>query len=215
MSNATAEAPYGEAYYRDVCGQRPTRFDRARDDRVVRLVEGHAPPRRPDSSLLDIGCGYGHLLARFEGRFRLAGIDLSSHAASVAKERIPDASIITADLQRPFPLKESFDVVLAISVIEHLSDPVAGIAAIHNALLPGGLCVVHLPTVNGPMSSLIYRLAYASDPTHVYRPSGKDVVKLFAYAGFETLEESYSPHRRWLGSGVGWHPAYLAAFRRS
>ena len=211
----TAPGIYGEAYYRDVCGERPTRFDRARDERVARLVERHAPPRRPGSRLLDIGCGYGHLLRRFEDRYRLAGIDLSPHAASIASARIPSARIVTADLQLPFPLKESFDVILAVNVIEHLDDPASAIGAIRQALIPGGLCVIHLPTVNGPMSRLIYRFAYAKDPTHVYRPSGGEVAKVFAYEGFETLEESFAPHRRWLGSRLGWHPAYLAAFRRT
>jgi SAM-dependent methyltransferase len=214
VSRPVPETPYGATYYRDVCGERPTRFDRARDDRVVRLVRKHAPPRRPDSRLLDIGCGYGHLLRRFEGGYRLAGIDLSPHAAGVARNGLPGASIVTADLQRPFPFRESFDVVLAINVIEHLEDPAAGIGAIREALIPGGICVVHLPTINGPVSRLVYRFAYANDPTHVYRPTGSEVVRLFASVGFETLEESFSPHRRWLGSGLGWHPAYLAAFRR-
>lgn len=210
-----AERRFDESYYREVCGQRPTRFDRARDDRVVTLVERHAPPPGPDSRLLDVGCGYGYLLQRFEERYSLAGIDLSPHAAGVAKARIPNASILAADLQRPFPLDETFDVVLAVNVIEHLEDPAAAVAAIRKALIPGGLCVVHLPTVNGPVSRAIYRLTYAKDPTHIYRPSGDEVVKLFAYEGFETVEGSFSPHRRWLGSRRGWHPAYLAAFRRA
>ena len=215
MGELAPDLGYDESYYRDICGQRPTRFDRARDDRVVRLVERHAPKPQSDSKLLDIGCGYGHLLRRFEGGYRLAGIDLSPHAAAVARRRVPGASILAADLQRPFPFTDPFDVVLAVNVIEHLDDPGAGVSAVHDALAPGGLCVVHLPTINGPLSGLIYRFAYAKDPTHVYRPSGKDVVKLFAYQGFETLEESFAPHRRWLGSSLGWHPAYLAAFRRS
>ena len=209
-----AEERYDEQYYRDFGVDRQTRFDRARDDRVVRLVGRHAPPVRPDSSLLEVGCGYGNVLRRFAGRYRLAGLEFSAHAARVAKARIPGASIVTADLQRPFPFSRSFDVVLAINVIEHLDDPAAAVGAIRKALSPGGICVIHLPTVNGPVSGLIYRMAYAKDPTHVYRPSGDEVVKLFAYEGFETLEESYAPHRRWLGSGFGWHPAYLAAFRR-
>lgn len=215
MSAAAPEPEYGESYYRDVCGQSPTRFDRARDDRVVGLVDRLAPPPRPDSRLLDIGCGYGNLLRRFEGRYALAGIDLSPHAAAVARARIPSAAIVTADLQRPFPFKEEFDVIVAVNVIEHLDDPASAVGAIRQSLMPGGLCVVHLPTINGPISRLIYRFAYAKDPTHVYRPSGGDVVKVFAYEGFETLEESFAPHRRWLGSGLGWHPAYLGAFRKS
>ena len=205
---------FDEAYFRDVCGQRQSRFDRARDDRVVRLVDRHAPPPRKGAALLDIGCGYGHLLRRFAGRYRLAGVDVSAHAAGVARAGIPGATVVTADVQRPLPFGVAFDVVLAINVVEHLADPAAGARSIHDALAPGGLCVIHLPTINGPVSRLIYRFAYAADPTHVYRPSGSGVGRLFEAAGFEQLEASYAPHRPWLGGGLGWHPALLAAFRR-
>jgi SAM-dependent methyltransferase len=210
-----ADHRYDERYYREFGVDRQTRFDRARDARVVDLVERHAPPARSDRALLEIGCGYGNLLGRFEGRYRLAGIDLSAHAVRVAKTRLPNAALIAADLQRPFPFRAPFDVIVAVNVIEHLPDPVSAVGAIHGALLAGGVCVVHLPTVNGPVSRAIYRFAYSKDPTHIYRPSGNELRRLFESQGLVEIEGSYAPHRRWLGSGFGWHPAYLAAYRRS
>lgn len=208
---------YDEEYFRTLYGDVPrqTRFDRARDDRVVRLVRRHAPSRRRGSALLDIGCGYGYLLRRFRGRYRLVGIDLSTHAARETTERISGALVVAADVQRPLPFDHPFDVVLAVNVVEHLDDPTSAAEAIRETLVPGGLCVIHLPTVSGPVSRAIYRLAYDRDPTHVYRPSGREVRGLFERTGFRTLEASYAPHVRWLGSGLGWHPALLAAFRRT
>jgi SAM-dependent methyltransferase len=133
----------------------------------------------------------------------------------VTASGIPGASVVTADVQRPLPFTHAFDVVLAINVVEHLQDPAAGVGAISEALVPGGLCVVHLPTVNGLVSRAIYRFAYSKDPTHIYRPSGNEVRRLFESLGLAEVEGSFAPHRRWLGSGRGWHPAYLAAFRRT
>lgn len=205
--------PYNQEYYRTIPGEQQTRFDRARDDRVVRLVERHGPRADGGTWLLDIGCGYGHLLARFRGRYRLAGIDVSDHASAEAGRRLTGTPVVQADIQRGLPFGHRFGVVLAINVIEHLEDPPAAVRRILEALEPGGLCVIHLPTVNGPVSRLIYRFAYAGDPTHMYRPSGRQVRRLFESVGFEALEESYAPHTPWLLSGVGWHPAYLAAFR--
>jgi SAM-dependent methyltransferase len=207
---------FDEDYFRTLYGDVPkqSRFDRARDDRVLRLVRRFAPPRSPESTLLDIGCGYGYLLARFRGRYRLCGIDLSVQAAQRALGSLPDCLVLQADVQRSLPFKRPFDVVLAVNVIEHLPDPAAGIRSIREALAPGGLCVIHLPTINGPVSRLIYRFAYAADPTHVYRPSGAEVRHLFEATGFETVEDSFAPHTPWLLSTAGWHPAYLAAFRR-
>jgi SAM-dependent methyltransferase len=209
-----SEVGYDQSYYRTLYGAVPrqSRFDRARDDRVVRLVRSHAPPRHDGSALLDIGCGYGYLLRRFRGGFRLVGIDVSAHAARVTIGRIPGAGVVAADVQRPLPFGHPFDVVLAVNVIEHLPEPAAAVAAIREALVPGGLCVIHLPTINGPVSRAIYRLAYERDPTHVYRPSAGEVRRLFEGAGFEALETSHAPHVRWLATG--WHPAFLAAFRR-
>jgi SAM-dependent methyltransferase len=208
---------FDEEYFRTLYGEVPrqSRFDRARDDRVVRLVERYAPRPRPGSAILDIGCGYGYLLRRFQGRYRLVGIDLSPHAAARATLGVPDAVVIAADVQRPLPFDRPFDVVLAINVIEHLPDPAGAVARLRDALVPGGLCVIHLPTINGPVSRLIYRFAYAKDPTHVYRPSGRQVRALLEERGFTTVDDSYAPHTPWLGSRVGWHPAYLAAFRRA
>jgi SAM-dependent methyltransferase len=204
---------YGADYYREVCGERQTRFDRARDARVARLVQAHAPPSRAGAALLDIGCGYGHLLSRFRDRYRLYGIDLSSHAAARARKRLPEGVILRADVERGLPFSRGVDVVLAINVIEHLEDPKVAVDNIAGALVPGGLCVIHLPTINNRMSRWIYARAYAGDPTHVYRPTGREVRALFESAGMERLEESYAPHRRWLLAHRAWHPAYLAAFR--
>ncbi len=208
---------FDEDYFQTLYGEVPkqTWFDRARDDRVVRLVERYAPRSSAKRGLLDIGCGYGYLLARFRGRFDLFGADVSEHGVKMTSARLDGVRVVTADVQRPLPFSRRFDVVLAINVIEHLPDPAAGVRTIAEALEPGGLCVVHLPTINGPVSRTIYRFAYAADPTHVYRPSGEEVRRLFEREGFQTLDEGYAPFRpKALWDALRWHPSYLAAFGR-
>ncbi|HWC31499.1 MAG TPA: methyltransferase domain-containing protein, partial [Actinomycetota bacterium] len=129
--------------------------------------------------------------------------------------RLDGVRVVAADVQRPLPFTRRFDVVLAINVVEHLPDHAAGVRTIRDALATGGVCVVHLPTINNVVSRAIYRFAYAGDPTHVYRPSGAEVRSLFESEGFETLEEGFAPFRpKTLWNTLRWHPAYLAAFRR-
>src|SRR3990172_1096668 len=47
-------------------------------------------PSRPRRSLLDIGCGFGAFLARFQDDFeRLVGVELSQDAIRKGRERFP------------------------------------------------------------------------------------------------------------------------------
>ena len=206
-------ASYDEEYFRRLYGEVPSQsgWDRGRDDRIERIIRTHGPL---GGSILDVGCGYGYLLARFGGWERRVGVELSGHAGPLAR-RHAGAGVVQADLQGLLPFGQAFDVVVAINVIEHLPDPAAGAQAIRDVLRPGGLCVVHLPTISGPVSRLLYRFFYSGDPTHVYRPSGREVRELFEARGFRTLQHSHAPHvPAWMWRSVTWNPAYLAAFRR-
>ncbi|MGH2659777.1 MAG: class I SAM-dependent methyltransferase [Actinomycetota bacterium] len=209
---------YDAEYFTTLYGASPrqTWADRKRDARVVDLVRRYAPPPSGDDALLDVGCGFGYLLERFHGRFALYGIDLSAHAVRETRTRLDGATVVEANVEGGIPFRRSFRVILAVNVIEHLHDPGAGVANIGRALAPGGLCVVHLPTVNNLLNRAIYRFTYAKDPTHVFRPSGDEVVGLFRSEGFRLIEQSYAPHvPRALWNTVRVHPAYLAAFRRA
>ena len=208
---------YDAEYFTTLYGASPkqTWADRKRDARVVDLVRRYAPLPGDDDAVLDVGCGFGYLLERFGGRFDLYGLDISSVAVRASGRRLDGAIVAQANVEQGIPFRRSFQVVLAVNVIEHLPDPRAGVGNIARALAPGGLCVVHLPTVNNLLSRAIYRLTYAKDPTHVFRPSGDDVVGLFRAAGMRLVEQSYAPHLpRGLWNVLRAHPAYLGAFRR-
>jgi SAM-dependent methyltransferase len=209
---------YDAEYFTTLYGASPrqTWADRKRDARVADLVRRFAPPSKGKDALLDVGCGYGYLLRGFRERFALYGIDLSAHAVHETRARLDGATVAEANVEDAIPFRRRFQVVLAVNVIEHLHDPAAAVANIARALAPGGLCVVHLPTVNNVLNRAIYRLTYAKDPTHVFRPSGDQVVGLFRSADLELLEQSYAPHvPRALWNTVRAHPAYLAAFRKA
>ena len=209
---------YDAEYFTTLYGASPrqTWADRKRDARVVDLVRRYAPPSGNGDAILDVGCGFGYLLERFAGRFSLYGVDLSPVAVRASGLRLDGAVLAQANVEQGIPFRRLFQVVLAVNVIEHLPDPRAGVANIARALTPGGLCVVHLPTVNNLLNRAIYRLTYAKDPTHVFRPSGDEVVSLFRSAGLALVEQSYAPHvPRGLWNLLRAHPAYLAAFRRT
>jgi len=197
-------------------GAAQTFIDRLRDARISEVIMRHAPtgPHRP--ALLDVGCGYGWILDRLRDSFDLYAIDVSPHALARTGGRVKDAVMALADIEEGVPFSRRFDAVLAVNVLEHLRDPTAAVTAIHDALVPGGVAVVHLPTIDNAVSRVVYWMTYARDHTHVYRPSGQAVRALFASAGFALVCDSRSPHvPRAVWNMVPWHPAYLAVFRRT
>ena len=81
-------------------------------------------------------------------------------------------------------------------------------------LAPGGLFVAHLPTIGNRMQARLYQGSYDQDPTHIYRPAGREFRALTEGAGFKTVFETYSPFFfAPLWRAIPFHPAYLALFQ--
>jgi ubiquinone/menaquinone biosynthesis C-methylase UbiE len=108
----------------------------------------------PRTSWLDLGCGR-HVLPewRFNAERELvslasfvAGIDVDTK--SLAKHR-SIRNIWAGDVQSlPFP-DNSFNLITANMVVEHLIDPCRAFAEIRRVLAPGGIFLFHTPNVNG------------------------------------------------------------------
>lgn len=207
---------YGSEYFQRLYGAeaKQTWADKVRDSQIVRIVDKYVTAGGANRALLDIGCGFGYLLERFQGRFRIFGMDISEHGARQAQNRLPGSQVKAGDIQAAIPFAERFHVILMVNVIEHLTDPRAGLNRVRDALHPGGICVVHLPTINNRFNAWVYSFTYSNDPTHVYKPSGRELARLFKDLGFERLTESYSPHYpKLICNLIKLYPPYLAAFR--
>lgn len=109
-------------------------------DWVDRVASQYTAPR-----VLDLGCGTGFNLDWLAARgLKAFGADISGDAVRFCRER-GTRLVVQADAARP-PFKDaSFDLILALDVIEHLADDVAALDAIHAALRPGGHLIVFTP----------------------------------------------------------------------
>lgn len=80
----------------------------------------------PDTSVLDIGCGWGANLAYqadVRGVRDMCGITLSGAQLSLARRReIPGATLLLTDY-RDFVPERTFDAVLSIGMMEHIASP--------------------------------------------------------------------------------------------
>lgn len=109
---------------------------------------GHKQPA--NGRLLEIGCGTAPLLVAAASRFdQVVGVDIAFRWLVVAKKRLADEGLdlplICACAEAlPFP-DESFDRVVADSVLEHLSDQQKALAQCHRVLIPTGRLFVSTP----------------------------------------------------------------------
>lgn len=76
---------------------------------------------------LDAGCGEGYLLEYLQRKFpqfTISGIDIGDREIALAKKLLPQATITKANVTAiPYP-NDSFDVVAANEVLEHMKHPV-------------------------------------------------------------------------------------------
>jgi ubiquinone/menaquinone biosynthesis C-methylase UbiE len=108
---------------------------------------------KDDSTILDIGCGSGHLLRTAR--------DINSKCECWAIDVLDSKIMETVDCKfqvadaRSLPFEDSyFDVVFTLDILEHIKDNVeSAIKEIHRILKPNGFAIL-----SGPTESSFYRL---------------------------------------------------------
>jgi SAM-dependent methyltransferase len=94
-----------------------------------------------------------------------------------------------ADLDRPLELPDdSFDVVVAGELLEHLRDPQRLVADVRRVLRPSGIFVASVPNAYRLKGRLLFLFGRPpeNDPTHLQMFSADDVRALLA--GFDSPE---------------------------
>jgi SAM-dependent methyltransferase len=137
--------------------------------------------------VLDLGCRDGALTQAYLEGNEVVGVDADREAlAEAAKLGIETK---WADLDQPLELEdESFDVVVAGELLEHLRDPQRLVSEIRRVLRPGGTFVASVPNAYRLKGRLLFLFGRPpeNDPTHLQMFSAADVRALLA--GFEHPE---------------------------
>ncbi|MDO8421542.1 MAG: class I SAM-dependent methyltransferase [Parvibaculum sp.] len=120
--------------------------------KVVEIINALTP-----NSVLDVGCGDGYLLGQLPDTIqKRVGVDINARALGFAKAFFPNVEFKNCDVSE---IEETFDVVCAIEVIEHIpDDSVANFLALISARVsPGGSLIISVPTTNEPLNSKHFR----------------------------------------------------------
>ena len=136
---------YAEAYR----GWGPTaRYHHSRFHAVDEVLENC-----PGGALLDVGCGPGmmarHLLDERPGDFAVTGCDRSAAMIDAARRRAGEATFSVGDIEElPFA-DGTFDVALAMGVLEYV-DVVPALREIARVVRPGGLVIATMLNPRSP-----------------------------------------------------------------
>jgi len=130
----------------------------------------------PGRKVLDLGCRDGALTQAFLPGNEVVGVDADREALAAAEQLGMETR--WADLDQPLELDDdSFDVVVAGELLEHLRDPHALVAEIHRVLRPGGTFVASVPNAYRLKGRVLFLFGRPpeNDPTHLQMFAPDDV----------------------------------------
>lgn len=102
-------------------------------------------------SVLDVGCGNGHLLYQLRNRFkRLIGLEYSAHRLEQAKLNLSSYAFVPVlgsaeDMNEV--VTNSIDCIVSADTIEHVPDVYQAVAEFYRVLRPGGTLVINTPNI--------------------------------------------------------------------
>ncbi len=136
------------------------------------------------SKFLELGCGTGFVLSGIEKSFTSlysVGCDTHAEAFVYTNKRLSKARLILADGRR-LPFKNSFDVVGAFDVLEHIPEDTEVLREINSVLTPGGGIILTVPQ---------HKFLYSYTDViacHVRRYNAAELKEKVLNCGFEILD---------------------------
>ena len=124
-----------------------------RCERIVAAMRKHLPP---GSRILDFGCGTADVSsACASAGFEVVAVDQSAKMIDRARSRFDSEKlkfeVISSDSEALPYAAGSFDAVLASSVLEYVSDPLAYFREFHRVCRPGGYLLFTVPNLANPI----------------------------------------------------------------
>lgn len=141
-------------FYDEIMGDRSSDIELIRDY-IVRFLP-------TATSVLELGSGTGALLAGLADLMTVTGVDQSAEMLSIAAKKLPEATLVHADITR-FSLGTRFDVVICMfDTLNHVASFDGWLEVferVHEHLVEGGLFIFDVNTI-GRLRALGRQHAY-------------------------------------------------------
>lgn len=162
---------------------------------LLSLLPNKDNSKKEKLRVLDLGCGNGslsHVIA--EQGFEVFGIEESKQGVAIARRSFPNCHFIHSSIYElpDAKLRNSFDLVLSVEVIEHLFYPRELVRSAKKFLKPSGRLILTTP-YHGYFKNLVMALSGKMDKHfHVLWNGGH--IKFFSVKTMTTLleEEGYT-----------------------
>ena len=109
-----------------------------------RHLDALGVPFDMSKTLLDVGCGGGHLLEQAEKRVQTWGLDISHQAIYYAYQRCKRTYLDRSSVDAP-RLVGAYDYIISLGSLEHVIDLDRALDNIHDALTPDGRWYFYVP----------------------------------------------------------------------
>jgi SAM-dependent methyltransferase len=156
---------------------------------IKKVISQHFPGEK-SIKILELACGPAPFLYFLKqlGYTNLKGIDISPEQVSLAHAIGLEKEVVQGDMLNF--LSESFDevygMIVLFDVLEHFrtSDQFDIMDKIYSKLIPGGICIIHVPNAGGNGG---IRALY-SDITHKSAFTNRSMYQLLHVTGFSDIE---------------------------
>jgi SAM-dependent methyltransferase len=187
--------------------ERKLRTASVRLNRIASLLTAERP------RILDVGCGTGCVLRAAQERgWDASGVDVSQRVVRLSQEQGLDAHLV-GDHKLPFD-DQSFDVVTAWSVVEHVADVRETLAEWWRVLRVDGVLVLDTSDATCWKVALLgpkYGRFWRSDHTYVFSPA--TLGRFVENTGFQVISRPFVGRLRELSPGMACYAiAYQSLF---
>ncbi len=157
-------------------------------------------PKSKNINFLDVACGEGQFydeLKKFRKNITYNGLEFSTKQVSLAKSK--KYNVKKHDLTEKWPFEDnSFDIVFASEIIEHIFDTDYFSSECYRVLKKGGILILTTPNIAalgdrirllfGILPCAIENRAILKNSGHIRAFTYKDIYEILTYNGFKIIK---------------------------